>query len=74
MNPCDYSRLSEDSAQEATLIRDSAPSHNQRKPPAAVKNTTDQRTGAQKSETMKSKLFANMFIGQNISKTHVKPN
>lgn len=55
--------MSEDSAQEATLIQNGSYNHHNSSSRQNKVEKDDQRTGEQKSETKKSNLFANMFIG-----------
>ena len=66
LNPCDYSRLSEDSAQEATLITDS---HQVYQP--EVRKSGQSIVDA---DVKKGKLFANMFMGQAVKHNQVKPS
>ena len=68
LNPCDYSHLSDGSAQEATPIYDTRPIAR----PKPSQKPIDERNPGEKHETKKSKLFLNMFIGKKQGKTHPK--
>jgi len=73
LNPCDYSRLSDTSAQEATPIEDDgnqilSSAYGLADKPGAKVAQSEHVVGW--AETKKSKLFSNMFIGKKLS---VKP-
>jgi len=70
LNPCDYSRLSDGSAQDATLIYDNHPPQSNAKSPYQASNNS--MTASEKHEVKKSKLFSNMFIGKKMSNTYPK--
>jgi len=71
LNPCDYSRLSDGSAHEATLLPDH-PSQQPRHTAQPRKAPRPAPSEEQRHEIKKIALFSNMFIGKKISSAQPK--